>query len=80
METGTRNLHKIRFITFLISDYSEFKSCGEEFHCSNHLCISKELVCDGVNNCPDSSDELATEPANCRAGTSSRDQLDACQE
>ena len=52
----------------IISDYAEFKSCGEAYHCSNHLCISKELLCDGVNNCADSSDELATKPANCGTG------------
>ena len=41
------------------------------FQCGNNNCINQTLVCDGVDNCGDYSDEL-----NCTAGKNRR--LYAC--
>lgn len=43
------------FIVFYLQSYS---GCGaDEFHCKNGYCIKLAFVCDGLFDCPDSSDE-----------------------
>lgn len=50
------------------ADYESFiptNPCPSRFKCSNNLCISVDLKCDGFNDCGDSSDE-----DNCKCSAS----------
>ena len=31
---------------------------ASQFECDNRVCVSRELECDGVDNCGDNSDEI----------------------
>ncbi|KAF7491676.1 hypothetical protein SSS_00421 [Sarcoptes scabiei] len=41
----------------IITAYKDSKNYCREHRCANQYCISRDLVCDGVNHCGDSSDE-----------------------
>ena len=44
-------------ITPLIAGY---KRCDKnQFECSNRICISRDLECNGVDDCGDKSDEMS---------------------
>ena len=54
---------------FTISDSSYFCSglCGtDEFTCAKGWCIRKRFVCNGFDNCGDSSDEATDSGPRCR--------------
>ncbi|KAH9420438.1 hypothetical protein DERP_014057 [Dermatophagoides pteronyssinus] len=41
----------------IITAYKDSKNYCREHRCANQYCISRDLVCDGVNHCGDNSDE-----------------------
>ncbi|XP_071177112.1 uncharacterized protein [Mytilus edulis] len=52
-------------VTAFSEDYQKFNSCASRFTCNNKWCIDEDLVCDDIDHCTDSSDELDTGPSNC---------------
>lgn len=54
--------HTVTF-TIMVSLLPVGKSCKSgEFYCPSGACISSNLTCNGVSNCPDGADE----PSVCR--------------
>lgn len=51
--TKKKNAKKV-FKNFIVSPRCK----NDEFRCSTNLCISKNKICDGKNDCGDSSDEI----------------------
>ncbi|KAH9528679.1 hypothetical protein DERF_002599 [Dermatophagoides farinae] len=41
----------------IITAYKDSKNYCREHRCANQYCVSRDLVCDGVNHCGDNSDE-----------------------
>ena len=45
-------------VTIMVSLHPVGKNCKpEEFYCPSGACISSNLTCNGVSNCPDGADE-----------------------
>ncbi|XP_067651242.1 uncharacterized protein [Haliotis asinina] len=58
-------------MSIIITSFNEGvngKCASIEYQCANKLCISKDLVCNGFNECSDNSDELDCGPGDTPPG------------
>ena len=46
--------------------YCKHHECPDSYKCEESYCIALHMVCDGVNDCPDSEDELFCDKLNTR--------------
>ena len=46
--------------------YCKHHECPDSYKCQESYCIALHMVCDGVNDCPDSEDELFCDNLNTR--------------
>lgn len=51
------------------SDEINCKCPDNEFRCNNGMCIMKDWLCDGIDDCLDGSDEIVS---NCRGRCNGR--------
>lgn len=73
MFNGSENMSLLNMIYFLTIFLKEYNWCHandifcdfNQFECLNGKCISLGLVCNGINNCDDNSDEYKCEYKGC---------------
>lgn len=52
-------LYLLQYHNTFCTVFLVYECKSHEFRCGDGLCVDKRHLCDGIRNCPDSSDEYA---------------------